>query len=60
MKTVSISYNPYTVKTDVLIDGKPIDEAVSPLRYVLNKRLQEWIEPKGGWPGVYDSLRKFS
>lgn len=57
MVNVQISYNPYTVKTEVIINGKAIEEKVSPLTYVINKRLQEWIEPKGSWPGIFKALR---
>lgn len=57
MVNVQISYNPYTVKTDLLINGKAIEDKFSPLMYVSNKRLQEWIEPKGSWPGIFKALR---
>lgn len=57
MTKVQINYNPYTVKTEICINEKLIDERVSPLTYVNNKRLQEWIEPKGSWPGFFKSLR---
>lgn len=60
MVKVQISYNPYTVKTDLVINGKAIEERVSPLTYVINKRLQEWIEPKGSWPGIFKALRTSS
>lgn len=57
MVNVQISYNPYIVKTSLLLNGKTIEDKVSPLTYVINKRLQEWIEPKGSWPGVFKALR---
>lgn len=57
MVKVQIKYNPYTVKTELLINGKEIEDKFSPLTYVSNKRLQEWIEPKGSWPGIYKALR---
>lgn len=57
MINVQISYNPYTVKTILLINGKEIEDKVSPLTYVVDKRLQEWIEPKGSWPGIFKALR---
>lgn len=47
MVKVQLNYNPYTVKTEVYLNGKLIEDKVSPLTYVTNKRLQEWIEPKG-------------
>lgn len=51
MVNVQISYNPYILQTDLQIDGKAIEDNVSPLVYVKNKRLQEWIEPReaGGY-----------
>ena len=57
MAKVQISYNPYTVKTEVSINGKAIEDKFSPLMYVYNKRLQEWIEPKGSWVGIFKALR---
>ena len=57
MVNVQISYNPYTVKTEILLNGKAIDNKVSPLTYVKDKRLQEWIEEKGNWPGIFKALR---
>lgn len=60
MIKVELNYNPYTVKTEVVLNGKPIEEKVSPLTYVINKRLQEWIEPKGSWPGFFKALRNSS
>ncbi len=57
MMNVQITYNPYTVKTEILIKGKEIEDRFSPLMYVNNKRLQEWIEPKGSWPGIFKALR---
>ena len=43
MVNVQINYNPYTVITEISINGKEIDDKVSPLKYVYNKRLQDWI-----------------
>lgn len=60
MVKVQLSYNPYTVKTEVYLNGKLIEDKVSPLTYVTNKRLQEWIEPKGSWPGFFKALRTSS
>ena len=57
MLNVQITYNPYLVRTDILINGKAIEDRFSPLMYVSNKRLQEWIEPKGSWQGIFKSLR---
>lgn len=60
MVKVQLGYNPYTVKTEVYLNGKLIEDKVSPLTYVTNKRLQEWIEPKGSWPGFFKALRTSS
>lgn len=60
MVKVQLSYNPYTVKTVVHLNGKLIENKVSPLTYVTNKRLQEWIEPRGSWPGFFKVLRTSS
>lgn len=57
MVIVQIRYNPYIVKTDIKINGKELDSRKSPLMYVDNKRLQEWIEPKGNWAGIYAELK---
>lgn len=57
MVKVQISYNPYTVRTDLLINGKKMNEEVSPLSYINGRRLQEWIEPRENWPGIFKTLR---
>ncbi len=57
MVTIQMKYNPYTVKTELLINGKEIEDKFSPLKYIDNKRLQEWIEPKGSWKGIFKTLR---
>ena len=57
MVNVEVTYNPYTVRTEIAIDGKPVDKKVSPLEYTDNKRLQEWIEPQGSWKGFFAVLR---
>ena len=43
MVKVEISYNPYLVKTTIIIDGK-IPGNRSKLHIPLGARLQEWIE----------------
>lgn len=58
MVNVQVTYNPYLVKTEILINGKLIEDKFSPLMYVKDKRLQEWIEPKGGWKGIFKALRE--
>lgn len=57
MVKVQIYYNPYIVKTEIMINDKKIEDRFSPLMYTENKRLQEWIEPKGSWPGIFKALR---
>lgn len=57
MVKVQISYNPYTVKTDLLINGKKMNEEVSPLSFINGRRLQEWIEPRENWAGIFKVLR---
>lgn len=57
MVKVQIRYNPYTIKTDIRINGNALDQKTSPLMYVDNKRLQEWIEPRGKWAGIYKELK---
>ena len=42
MKTVFIKYNPYRLKTDVSVNGKPVKKN-SKLN-ITNQRLQEWID----------------
>ena len=54
--SVEIKYNPYLVKTEVFVNGKEIDSNSS-LKYVCDRRLQEWIEPKGRWKGIFKELR---
>ena len=57
MNNVKIKYNPYTVNTEITVNGMPIG-VNSPLRRVSGKRLQEWIEPKGDWRGIFKELRE--
>lgn len=45
MKNVQIKYNPFTVKTDIAIDGSSIDRNSTLYKVCENHRLQEWIEP---------------
>ena len=58
MTNVQITYNPYTVKTSIVLNDQEVDYNVSPLAYVQNKRLQEWIEPREGWKGIYKVLQE--
>lgn len=55
MSTVSINYNPYTVKTVIAIDG---NEENNQLVYTKDKRLQEWMEPRGQWEGIFKEISK--
>lgn len=57
---IKINYNPYTVSTELLMNGKAIDQKSSPLAYAYNKRLQDWIEPRGNWKGFFRELRSSS
>ena len=43
MKKIEIKYNPYKVKTSILINGKN-PKKDSALNTIINLRLQEWIE----------------
>jgi len=56
MSEIRINYNPYTLRTDITIDGSSVDD--TSLVYVKDKRLQEWIEPRGQWEGIFQELRK--
>ena len=56
MSDIRINYNPYTLRTDITIDGNSVDD--TSLVYVKDKRLQEWIEPRGQWEGIFQELRK--
>ncbi len=53
---VEITYNPYTVTTDISIGGKTGKNSF--LNYVKDKRLQEWIQPKDTWDGIFKVLRE--
>ncbi|MCM1166933.1 MAG: dynamin family protein [Lachnospiraceae bacterium] len=58
MTNVTIAYNPYKVTTDIKINGEAITKE-SPLYYAADRRLQEWIEPRGGsWKGIFGMLRE--
>lgn len=57
MKKIYIKYNPYTVETEIRIEGKPVDKKSS-LYSIRNERLQKWIEPSKNWKGFYEELYK--
>ena len=56
MNEVYIKYNPYLVRTDFLLNGKPISKISEFYNMKENVRLQEWIEPMGHWKGLYPEL----
>lgn len=56
MSEIRIYYNPYMLRTDITIDGAGVDD--TSLIYVKDKRLQEWIEPRGQWEGIFQEIRK--
>lgn len=43
MTNVSIKYNPFTVETEIIINGKSMDE-ISRLSKFVNERLQMWLD----------------
>lgn len=57
MVDVSIKYNPYKVTTEININGDVVDSG-SPLSFTTERRLQEWIEPRRHWGGIFSELRK--
>lgn len=57
MVDVSIKYNPYKVFTEICINGDVVDSK-SPLFFTNERRLQEWIEPRLHWEGIFAELRK--
>ncbi len=59
MNKVYIKYNPYTVKTEFRLDGKPIDKLSTFYDKQENIRFQEWIEPSGEWEGLFSELHKY-
>lgn len=56
MTDVYIKYNPYKVETVIEIDHNPVTEQGT-LSYVFEHRLQEWIEPRANWQGIFQELR---
>lgn len=44
MLNVEIKYNPYTVKTDIIIDGVPVEKGHRYTQLCENRRLQDWID----------------
>ncbi len=57
MVEVKIKYNPYILKSDIQVNGKEVGNN-SKLKYLEDKRLQEWIEPKRSWNGIFKELRE--
>lgn len=44
MLNVEIKYNPYTVKTDIVVDGVPVEKGHRYMQLCENRRLQDWID----------------
>lgn len=57
MLDVYIDYNPYTVSTDVKIDGELYTKSSKLFDSMHNSRLQSWIEPHGTWKGLFKELK---
>ena len=55
---MEIMYNPYTVETTIKVNNKALNLKKSGLSYLFEKRLQEWIEPKGAWHGFFNVIRE--
>ena len=56
MREIYIKYNPYTVKTKLMIDGENVDKTTAFYHKLEGVRLQEWIEPEGGWKGLFGEI----
>lgn len=56
MAMIQIMYNPHRVETEIWIDGKSIDGFHSRLAYIQDKRICDWFEPSGNWPGFFSAL----
>ena len=57
MKILRVIYNPYTVETSIIQDGRNVTNTGFG-SYCAGKRLQEWIEPRGNgrWNGFFKEL----
>lgn len=58
MQDIYVKYNPYTVATDIIIEGVSEEnmEVFSGIREGV--RLQEWVEPNGEWLGFFGAVFK--
>ena len=46
MVNVQITYNPYTVRTEILLNGKEIEDKFSPLCMSITKDYRNGLNPK--------------
>lgn len=58
MKNVYVKYNPFTLVTEITIDGNKINENSALSKVCENHRLQEWIEPHGSKEDFFTVLRR--
>lgn len=58
MKTISVKYNPFTVSTEIRIDGEIIDKNSILYKVCENYRLQEWIEPHRSKEDFFTVLKR--
>lgn len=57
---VKIIYNPYVKKSQIVYNGKEIEND-SILKYICNKKIQNWFEVTSEWQGIFEELKqKFS
>lgn len=56
MLDIYIDYNPYTVTTDVKVNGEPYSRSTL-FDSMNSSRLQSWIEPHRGWRGFFKELK---
>lgn len=54
---ITIKYNPYTVTTEIEYKGIVFDSN-SRLYRTHDLRLQQWIEPRDNWEGIFQELKK--
>lgn len=60
MKTVYLKYNPYTLHSELKINGENVSERSTFAEYLDGYRLQHWMEPipSQGWGGLLAELQK--
>lgn len=54
---VTIIYNPYVKKSQIVYNGNEVEND-SILKYIRNKKIQNWFEVTSEWQGIFEELEQ--